>query len=572
MQHIEKDWELLRARKKAGSALDQIKAKYQILAAEVNPYHNVNYGVEWENDKPHETNLHVTVRRSSFPTNLRDEVVLKMNGSETEGVVRFLQSASKYEDLVLSTPLFEEYIRQHSRTPVWISYVHDASLGDKAMRVFEADMHAIGRDDVVPSVRAQRSQIALVMVGGAYWLAFPDKHLLLWRFDGPNGLLRWKPETFPFRRCSEYHPVSGGCVGSEVSADGKQVQDYVSKDLCAPAPGAPSRTGNPDDALFPVHKSGKGGYITTKGELAIPLRFASVGEFSGGLARAECAGRWGLIDRTGNWIVRPQFPWANDFSEGLARVQIGGEALADNSRWGFIDTSGKVVIPPFIEELPSSTTEEDDFHDGLAVIQANSIKGFMDKTGKVMIPPKFSYVYPFSEGVAAVATDKKGDQWGFINKSGELVFEWASLFAEGLAPVNRTHSCGYIDHSGTLVLKPPLSEGEKDCATVWGQFAEDLARWKFGTKYGFIDRTGKTVVEPRFDLTFDFAEGLATVSVEGKWGYIDKTGSMVIQPREYRHVDSFKHGLAYVVTKDGKHGYIDRTGKYVWGPARQGED
>jgi hypothetical protein len=52
-------------------------------------------------------------------------------------------------------------------------------------------------------------------------------------------------------------------------------------------------------------------------------------------------------------------------------------------------------------------------------------------------------------------------------------------------------------------------------------------------------------------------EGLAAVSVEGKWGYIDKTGSMVIQPREYRHVDSFKHGLAYLVTKDGKHGYID---------------
>ena len=39
---------------------------------------------------------------------------------------------------------------------------------------------------------------------------------------------------------------------------------------------------------------------------------------------------------------------------------------------------------------------------------------------------------------------------------------------------------------------------------------------------------------------------------------------MVIQAREYNHVDSFKHGLAYVVAKDGKHGYIDRTGKYVW--------
>jgi hypothetical protein len=40
----------------------------------------------------------------------------------------------------------------------------------------------------------------------------------------------------------------------------------------------------------------------------------------------------------------------------------------------------------------------------------------------------------------------------------------------------------------------------------------------------------------------------------------------------YNHVDSFRNGLAYVVTKDGKHGYIDRTGKYVWEPALQDVD
>ena len=67
MQHIERDWKLLDARNKAGDALRAIETKYQVLSAEINPYHNVNYGVEWDSGKPHETNLHVTVAIRVFP-------------------------------------------------------------------------------------------------------------------------------------------------------------------------------------------------------------------------------------------------------------------------------------------------------------------------------------------------------------------------------------------------------------------------------------------------------------------------------------------------------------------------
>ena len=130
--------------------------------------------------------------------------------------------------------------------------------------------------------------------------------------------------------------------------------------------------------------------------------------------------------------------------------------------------------------------------------------------------------------------------------------------------MNRTKGCGYIDERGTLVLQPKLPAGETDCATVWGDFTNGLSRWKFGKKYGFIDRTGKTVIAPKFDLTFQFSEGLAAVMIGGKWGYIDTAGRMVIQPRALMRADDFRNGLAFVVTKDGKDGYVDRTGEYVW--------
>ena len=79
----------------------------------------------------------------------------------------------------------------------------------------------------------------------------------------------------------------------------------------------------------------------------------------------------------------------------------------------------------------------------------------------------------------------------------EPKFQWASSFSGGLGPVNRTRNCGYVDISGADRPSAKVSAGETDCATVWGDFVDGLARWKFGKKYGFIDRTGKTRIEPR---------------------------------------------------------------------------
>jgi hypothetical protein len=43
------------------------------------------------------------------------------------------------------------------------------------------------RDDLVEMVRAQQPQIALLKIDGADWLIFPDRHLLLWRYEWFRG-------------------------------------------------------------------------------------------------------------------------------------------------------------------------------------------------------------------------------------------------------------------------------------------------------------------------------------------------------------------------------------------------
>jgi hypothetical protein len=100
-------------------------------------------------------------------------------------------------------------------------------------------------------------------------------------------------------------------------------------------------------------------------------------------------------------------------------------------------------------------------------------------------------------------------------------------------------------------------------------FSEGLAGAGLRGKAGFVDRTGKFVIEPKFDGVWEFSEGLAKVMLgefmQGeKYGYVDKTGKFMINP-VFDGASSFSEGLAEVWL-DGKAGYVDKTGRYVVHP------
>lgn len=577
---IERDWKLLGVQDQAGDALAALRSHYDVVASEINPYHNVAYGTATYKGEPEQVNLHATLRRPSFPLGVTVSVVLQKVQGGVPGIEQFLVNAKKYEDLALSVPWLNKYLKDNPKAWMTIFYVQDRSFGDKALRTFTADMRFRDRQDLIDQVSAQQREIALLNVGpGAYWILFPDKHMLLWRYSYAPGLLNWNAADFSAGECTEYKENYGGCSGREITPDGQLAPERTSRDqVCM----ASSRTTGPvpseNEPLFPVETDGRGGFIDRTGRVVIPLCFDAVGDFSEGLARFERDKKWGYLDRRGAVAIEPTFPWAQEFSEGLARVQISGLALGMNATWGFIDKTGTVVIGEQRDVGISgehnnigSDSAESAFHDGLAMVDIDGKKGYIDRTGKAAIPPQFTYAYPFSEGKAAATKDSTGDTgWGYIDKTGlwivEPRFQWASAFSEGLAPVNRSRDCVYVDERGKLTLQPRIPPGESDCATVWGDFVNGLSRWKFGRKYGFIDRTGKTVIEPKFDLTFHFSEGVAAVMVGDKWGYIDTSGKMVIQPMPLMRAEDFHNGLAFVSTKDGKYGYIDKSGKYVWTP------
>jgi hypothetical protein len=101
---------------------------------------------------------------------------------------------------------------------------------------------------------------------------------------------------------------------------------------------------------------------------------------------------------------------------------------------------------------------------------------------------------------------------------------------KGAGPLFQIHygdKWGFMDRTGKIVIQPQFSDV--------GDFFDGLARVlvKVGKDYKvcFIDEIGKTAIPCIFDAALDFSEGLAPVRVGRLWGYIDRTGKTVIQPQ-----------------------------------------
>jgi hypothetical protein len=180
---------------------------------------------------------------------------------------------------------------------------------------------------------------------------------------------------------------------------------------------------------------------------------------------------------------------------------------------------------------------------------------YVDNAGKVIISPDFepgSTLYPFSEGLAAVAV-----------ADSPTAVHLAKRYPGG-------GRFGYIDRTGKLVIKPRFD---------WAHaFSDGMARVRIGAphegKFGFIDKTGTLAIQPRFVDARDFSEGLACVTIGGKWkdgsveggewGFVDTSGKVIIVP-DADNIGDFFDSLARISV--GKEcGFVDRTGRIAIEP------
>jgi len=98
-------------------------------------------------------------------------------------------------------------------------------------------------------------------------------------------------------------------------------------------------------------------------------------------------------------------------------------------------------------------------------------------------------------------------------------------------------------------------------ATAHAGDKDELYPLQIGNRWGYVNKAGYVVIEPRFSLAFFFEDHLARVRINNKWCIIDKTGRFIIEP-QYNEIGRFKDGLA-CVRQNGKIGFINETGKVI---------
>ena len=223
MGAIENDWNLSNVKAHASDALRKIGNEYEILSSDINPYHDVTFGVYVKDSTVEgEENLHVDLRRRDFPAGFLLRAILLYKDNTVSGVDQFLQTVPRYEDLVLAVPWLARLRANQPKGGTTLLWVHDKSLSDKALQNFAADMHVVGKDSLADEVRNVQSQVAVLNVSyGDWWLVLPDRRMILWRYESVMGLLGWKTSDFHERECTDYQGVTGGCVGAVVSPEGE---------------------------------------------------------------------------------------------------------------------------------------------------------------------------------------------------------------------------------------------------------------------------------------------------------------------------------------------------------------
>ncbi|MEO1254944.1 MAG: WG repeat-containing protein, partial [Bacteroidota bacterium] len=141
----------------------------------------------------------------------------------------------------------------------------------------------------------------------------------------------------------------------------------------------------------------------------------------------------------------------------------------------------------------------------------------------------------------------------------EPIFDKLTYFADnGLALAKKDGKYGFIDRSGTTMIPFNFENANG--------FKYDLAAVKLNNKWGFIDKSENLIIQPYYSLVSDFKDDRAIVVRDGKFGLIDLEGNEVLDT-SWQHVLRIKTGNYRVKRMDGRVGLVNSQGSFILRPA-----
>lgn len=237
----------------------------------------------------------------------------------------------------------------------------------------------------------------------------------------------------------------------------------------------------------------------------------------------------------------------------------------EDGKWGFIDANGNIKLETNFKNKPES------FQNGFAIISNDTVFYYINAKGDTIGTYYFG-ANSFSDNRALVRN--KDSELFFIDETGTIIFKVDTIaknqlrqcrsFHDGLS-LFITHDLkyGFMDKSGKVVIKPKYTSADDFSENI--SYAEIKNDTNNKVQRLLIDKQGNVIKELDESTKWitPFNEGRAAFKDSSGCGYLNKKGEVLIkQQKKWQDLTNFVNGYASYM-RGGSWGVIDSTGKSI---------
>ena len=239
--------------------------------------------------------------------------------------------------------------------------------------------------------------------------------------------------------------------------------------------------------------------------------------------------------------------WMGLFSDGMSLTHYGIKDKK-HKQIVYVRNDSKMMYLDY--------DEGKDFHEGLAAVRKGDKWGYINKSGVEVIPCQYEEVRQFCEGLAMVRTRKlkKGQRGSlsddviYINKLGNVV----------ISGISESGSMGIVNDWGRfsywIPSNPDFTDGiANDSEIAFDKNGNILFRY---SKHGYL---------PAYHNFGKYKCGMALVSKKGPngpFGYINQKGKVAI-PLKWDDAYTFSEDYAWVAQGQNSYGCINKDGQTI---------
>lgn len=293
------------------------------------------------------------------------------------------------------------------------------------------------------------------------------------------------------------------------------------------------------DGLYPVRKDQIWGFFDTNGKEVIPFFYRKTLEFCYGVAAASKGFYYGIIDKRGSWIIPPAY-------SDITLVNDSLWICTKNDKSGFYFPQTRTLSPLKFDEIKI-------LNDGWFRITQNGNYGLMSPKLKVILPPDFTSVKVSVKENILIGGKLNFYYLYYLNGNLKVFMNYPftkfTPFIEGMAMVVQNSRYGFIDKDGQLMVSTQYDEARP--------FSNQMAAVKLNNKWGFVDKKEHIAVSPNYSEVYDYV-GNATAVKGEKWAFVNKFGKEILKP-QYDLVSKTLSGN-FIIKKGTKLGLVDKNG------------